>query len=224
MSGKRKKLFILLGVAFFLAGLYAPFSFCDDEETTETLMEKLRDKEMIRTIRKELKQLAQEIDREKEKKAQMEEEKIERMLEGLIKSWIASESAKKDKEIGRLVEQEWEWLIEDGPSIHYDYYLRSYKYKNISKDITKTGLAKSKYSHKCTLKLTEELYVERLPLIHVPRSKYYYTFSTPIEIVFEYRRNNEKWETVSVERSQGSLAKGWPKAVMNKVSETFVIW
>ena len=223
MSNKTKKLFILLGVSITLAGPCAPSSLCNDE-MADLLMERLKKEEMIKTLKKELKQLAQEIEQEKEEKGKEEEEQIEAMLEAVIGNWIASESAKRDKEINRLVEQEWEWLTEDGPSIHYDYYLRSYKYQNISKDIAKTGLAKSKYSHKCTLKLTEDLYVERLPLINMPRSKYYYTFSAPIEIVIEYYKDSRKWSIVSIERGQGALIKGWPKEMTDKISKTFLVW
>lgn len=201
----KKILTILLTFSLVFLMVCSQLCFCEEEN---------------KSLSEEFKKAMQEIEREKVEREKEIGKHLAAKLEAVIKNWISSAFAEKESKINKLIEQDWEPKFD--PYVHHDYYLRSYTYLDQVIDIEKIESILVPY--KGSLKITEVLYVERGPLATTPRSKYYYTVTTPIKIDFGYQKDKDEWVIVDIKRGQGSIEQGWPQEVMDKVGEFFVVW
>ncbi|MFA6349544.1 MAG: hypothetical protein WCY12_01270 [Candidatus Omnitrophota bacterium] len=161
-----------------------------------------------------LKKAMSRADREKEQKQEELTKKLKLKSEQAKADWIFSQSQKRNSELNRLVDQNWESLFEFGPRIKYDYYLRDYVYSGARVDIVKTSSLVA--IHAAHLNAVEKLYVERT---HSPnasdRSMFYYTVSTPIKVTFEYDGDN--FVVLNIEYGDTSIDEGWPEEIKKKL-------
>lgn len=116
--------------------------------------------------------------------------KLNYSLNQIIQNWIASAKTNKENALGSRLEQSWEKLSSLYPvsPVHYEYYLRGYKYSLIKSDVAKTDSIISPY--KATVTINEDLYVEKN---HSPdisdANPYFYTVTTAYNLNLEYRQD-----------------------------------
>ena len=128
--------------------------------------------------------------------------------------WLSKKKDERQRGLNQFVEQKWEDLLEFGPKMHYDYYLRDYRYEITRMDVFKTESLTNPYSG--SLSVNEILFVE---MYHLPsisyREDFLYTVTTPIEVKFGYQQ--DQFIPTDVGYAKTVMEKGWPESVRTEV-------
>lgn len=193
--------------ALFIIFIFTLFSlaFCQEPATKEVLPQ---------DIERAIENAIKNIDTHKSIKEKALTARLEQGLKSAIEDWIGAAKKQKDSQIDKLIEQNWEYLSEFGPRIHYDYYLREYDYSISEPDIIQTSSLVTPY--KGSIKINEIIYAEK---DHYPAAsnvrEFFYTATTPLKVNFDYRQ--DRFVFVNVEKGDIALKQGWPEEVIRKV-------
>lgn len=182
--------------AVFLFIFLAQDSFCDEQNIF---------KEKTQTTEMSFEQALKNFETQKQKEQEETAARLNSNLTEAIENWIKAAKINMSLKLNARLEQNWEKLSLSFPvsPVHYEYYLRGYKYSLLKSDITKSDSINSPYKAEAIIK--EELYVEKN---HSPdisdRNPYFYTVGTDYSLNFEYKNggfviiNNEN-EIVSID-------------------------
>ena len=138
--------------------------------------------------------------------------KLNLALTQIVETWIAAAKIKQEGVLGSRLEQSWEKLslIQPIAPIHYEYYLRGYKYSLIKTDLTKSNSMVDPY--KAMLIIKEDLYVEKNHPANVSDlNLYFYTVSINHTLDLEYK--NEKFNLVSSTAQVVSIENNCPDEI-----------
>lgn len=133
-------------------------------------------------------------------------------LSQIIETWMTQTKTNQESALGSRLEQSWEKLSLLYPisPVHYEYYLRGYKYSLIKSDVTKTNSIVDPY--KATVIIKEDLYVERNHAPNVSDANlYFYTVSTNYTLNFEYI--NEKFNLINSDNKVISIENKCPDEI-----------
>ncbi len=147
---------------------------------------------------------------------QQEQEELAKNLNSslnqIIETWISTAKTNQENGLGSRLEQSWEKLSRLYPisPVHYEYYLRGYKYSLIKTDLIKTNSLIDPY--KAMVIIKEDLYVEKNHAPNVSdKNLYFYTVSTNYTLNFEYK--NEKFTLINSDSEIVSIENKCPNEI-----------
>ncbi len=209
--------FILIFLLCFNHNAFSQEEDKAEESSKET--EVITVENIADAMSKGMKKTLVELDAEKAMKRTEKERQTNEKLDSFIKEWINTQSSKRRGRIRRKIEQNWQTLPTTPPQ-SIDYYIRDFSYSMQNKNIIEAN--STIFPYKATVDVKELLYVERAPLMGMPRSEYQYTADTNIRIDLQYYESMGKWQAMGVEDTSVNLEKGWPQEIKRKLTDHFI--
>ncbi len=146
------------------------------------------------------------LEKDREFKERQFVEELKSKLRLAVQEWISSESRKRQGELDKIIQQNWQLYPNAVTAGRYDYYLRDFKYSIGNSDIIKTGSLVSPY--KAYFDVDESLYAERRHPSNASYPKeYLFKAVTPIAVVFDYRGG--EFAVAEVEKANIIFTRGW---------------
>jgi len=187
----------------------------EEKEAKKVTEEEVIDIEKLTDVVSEgFKKALDEVDMEKAKK----EEEINTKLDSFIEKWVNTQVLKRKSQVKNKIEQDWHFPTM--PSQPIDYYLRDFSYSVQDKNIME--IDSITFPYKAIVDIKEILYVDKGPLVGMPRSEYQYTADIDIRIALYYNKSTDKWQITDVEDVSVNLEEGWPQEIKRKLPSHFL--
>ncbi|MFA5311271.1 MAG: type III pantothenate kinase [Candidatus Omnitrophota bacterium] len=148
-------------------------------------------KEPSRAIAAEFEQALKNIDAQKAEERNNLALKCKERFDRAVSGWLARREAQKKSQLNGIIDQNWDKLpyTYNFTNLHFDYFLRGFDYKVLSKEIEETGSLTAPIKAQAIIQ--EKIYAERY---HNPNissvEPYYFTVTTKITLNMEYQRDD----------------------------------
>ncbi len=206
---RMKKRSLSIAVVFILASSSAAFSQDAGPEAGKDQAPGISAHDMQKAFEKAIK----DVEKEKAEKERLKVESVKANFRDEAQKWLAAAVEKEAAGLNDFVEQQWEWIQDFGPYVHYDYYLKDFEFIENTADIIRTDTLISPY--RGYVSLIEKRYVERY---HTPDISYIdnflFTVTTPMKVNFEYRK--DRFVFINIEKGKETIENIWPRRVKDK--------